>query len=134
MRGRRTRLEDAGGTVDDGGSGTGLGNGSVVPDVAFVREHVCHISEIPLLCVLFERIERLFGRYLAREMKAKDSFHVGYPPPQMSSEGSVLTAAVPGFTARGRQFRKLLNPSLLYSPADTNKSAYTYHEFFFFNA
>ncbi len=41
--------------------GTCLWNSSIVPDIAFVREHVRYITKIPLLHILFQWIERIFG-------------------------------------------------------------------------
>lgn len=42
-------------------SRTCLWNSSIIPDVAFVRKHVGYVTKIPLLQVLFQRVERIFG-------------------------------------------------------------------------
>lgn len=42
-------------------SRTYLWNSSIIPDVAFVRKHIRHITKIPLLHILFQWIERIFG-------------------------------------------------------------------------
>lgn len=67
-------LKDGGETGEYCGGRTCLWNGSIVPDVAFVREHVCHVSKIPLLYVLLQRIKRLFGSYLTEETTPKRLF------------------------------------------------------------
>lgn len=69
--GGKTHLKDASRTVDCCGSRTCLWNSSVVPDVAFVRKHICYISKIPLLHVLFQWIKQLFGSYLTKDMMQK---------------------------------------------------------------
>ena len=53
-----------------------LGQRSVVPNVAFVREHVGHISQFPLLDVLFDGIQRLLRcdlRYETHKIQIWDS-------------------------------------------------------------
>lgn len=42
-------------------SGTRLWNSSIIPDVAFVRKHIRDITKIPLLYVLFQWVEGIFG-------------------------------------------------------------------------
>lgn len=37
-------------------SATCLWNGSIIPDVAFVRKHVGYVTEVPILHVLFQWI------------------------------------------------------------------------------
>lgn len=69
--GRETHLKDGRETVDCCGSRTCLWNSSIVPDIAFVRKHICYISKILLLHVLFQWIKRLFGSYLIKDMTQK---------------------------------------------------------------
>lgn len=64
-------LKDGGETGAYCGGRTYLWNGSIVPDVAFVRKHICHVSKISLLYVLLQRIKRLFGSYLTEETTPK---------------------------------------------------------------
>lgn len=69
--GGETLFKDGGETVTYCGSRTCLRNSSIVPDVAFVWKHICHISKIPLLYVLRQWIKRLFGSYLTGETTQK---------------------------------------------------------------
>lgn len=49
--------------------GTHLGDGAIVPDVALVRKHVCHVSKVSLFHVLFQRIKGVLGGDLIRQKK-----------------------------------------------------------------